>query len=507
MKPRDSKDTLEEGIDAAIALGLTESVARHGSAAAEFVKAYTGVDNEVGKNLSKGLKGINLEKTGVKHRAGWAAEVASTSRENAEAIISRSAERTIRSDDLKHYGIETDPRYREAVDRVRVDKDSNVIYEAQTKLEANGNKVANQVSHEDHKYNKYFGKKLELPSEQADDAKRYCRARATNLRKHALKADQNGKPELAEKFRERAERFDQLAEHDIVDLGLSTQEAIAYAERPLQETIKDIARTSHRAGLEGAKYGAVIGGTISVLQNVLSVAQGEREIGDAAIAVATDTAKAGLLGYGTGFVGAALKGAMQQSGSETLRNLSKTNAPALAVNICLSLGSSIKSFVTGEITESQLLTEIGEKGSGMLASSMMAAVGQVVIPIPFVGAAIGGMVGYTLSSLFYQSALEATRGAELSSLQLERTRSIQAAARERIAFEQAALDDFTRREMPQLRRETERLFAKINTVGDAGADDLASSINHFATLLGKNLLFQSRQEFDDFMDTGGPLVL
>ena len=35
-----------------------------------------------------------------------------------------------------------------------------------------------------------------------------------------------------------------------------------YAEKPLRETMKDIARTSHRAGVEGAKYGAAIGGVI-----------------------------------------------------------------------------------------------------------------------------------------------------------------------------------------------------------------------------------------------------
>lgn len=507
MKPRDFDDTLKESINAAIALGQTETVGRFGSAAAEFVKSYTGVDNEVGKTLSKGLKGINLEKTGVKQRAGWAGEVVSTARENAEAIIQKSSKRSIRSDDLKHYGIDTDSTYRRSVDRVRVDQNGTIIYEAQTKLEASGNKVANQVSHEDHKYNKYFGKKLELPTEQVEKAKAYCQQRAERLREHALKAEENGKPELAAKFLARADRFDQLADHDIVDLGISTDEAIAYAERPLRETVKDIARTSHRAGIEGAKYGAIIGGSISLLQNMLCAAQGNQDIGDAAVAVASDTAKAAALGYSTAFVGAALKGSMQQSGNATLRNLAGTNGPALAVNICLSLGSSVKRYVSGEITESQLLGEIGEKGSGMLASSMMAAVGQVLIPIPFVGAAIGGMIGYTLSSLFYQCALDASRGAEMSRTQLERIRAIETSARERIAEEQAALDAFTRREIPQLQKETAHLFATINMTGNVSADEVASTINEYATLLGKNLQFRSQIEFDDFMGTEGPLIL
>jgi len=505
--PDDSRDEIKRDIShTATALSTSETVSRYGSANAEYVKAYTGVDNEAGKVLSKGLKGISQEKTGVKHRAGWAGEVAGTSRDNAEAIISKSSERTIRSDDLKHYGIETDSKYREAVDRVRVDENGKIIYEAQTKLEASGNGVANKVSHEDHKYSKYFGKKLELPSEQVEDVKTYCRHRAENLRRHALQAEQQGKSELAEKFRERADRFDKLAEEDIVDLGITTDQAINYAEKPLRETMKDIARTSHRAGVEGAKYGAAIGGVISLLTSAFNVAQDKKQLGEAAQDVALDTVKAGALGYTTAFAGSALKGGMQQSSNQTLRTLAGTNAPALAVTICLSLGTSIKRYITGEIGEAQLLSEVGEKGAGMLSSSMMAALGQLAIPIPFVGAAVGGMIGYTLSSFFYQSALEAARGVELSRQQLERVRAIESAARDRIADEQAALDAFTRHEIPQLRQETQRLFEIVSSTA-SNVNDLAAAINEYATLLGKQLRFQSISEFEDFMNSDQPLIL
>lgn len=143
----------------------------------------------------------------------------------------------------------------------------------------------------------------------------------------------------------------------------------------------------------------------------------------------------------------------------------------------------------------------------MLSSSMMAALGQLAIPVPFVGAAIGGMIGYTLSSLFYQSALDAARGVELSRQQLARIRAIEEAARDQIAEEQAQLDSFTRREIPQLLQETQHLFAIVNDVVGGGIDDLAAAINQYATLLGKQLQFQSFEEFDDFMNADSPLIL
>ncbi len=173
----------------------------------------------------------------------------------------------------------------------------------------------------------------------------------------------------------------------------------------------------------------------------------------------------------------------------------------------MSLGSSVKRYVTGEISEAQLFAEVGEKGAGMLSGGMMAALGQLAIPVPFVGAAIGGMIGYTLSALFYQSALDAARGAEISRQQLVRIRTIKTAARALIAQEQAALDAFTRREIPVLRQETQRLFAIVDRADIDSADALTSAINQYASLLGKQLQFQSLQEFDDFMKSDEPLKL
>lgn len=493
------------------ALSTSETVSRFGSANAEYIKGFTGVDNETGQRFAKGLADIAKHKVNedplyakqnIKQQAGYSAEVATTSRDNAEAIINGSKVRTSRSDDLAQYG-----KNHNVVDRVQT-LDGQVIEGTQTQMKFVGNRdqLLDDIASENGKFARYRGVKLELPSEQFEGAEAHCREKAVALREQAAKVDAAGKPEVAAKLRRDADNYEQLADN-VKDSGLTTDDAIFYREHPELATAMDIAYTSHRAGVEGAKLGAVVGASISVLQNVLSVAQGKQELGDAAFAVATDTATAGALGYGTAFVGAALKGGMQQSGNVTMRNLANTNAPAMAVNVCLSLGSSIKRYVTGEISEAQLLTEVGEKGSGMLASSMMAAVGQVAIPIPFVGAAVGGMIGYTLSSMFYQAALDAARGAQMSRAHLERTRAIQEAARDRIAAEQAALDAFTRREIPQLQRETQQLFSKINATGRVSADQVAAAINEYATLLGKKLQFQTQDEFDDFMDSDSPLVL
>lgn len=137
----------------------------------------------------------------------------------------------------------------------------------------------------------------------------------------------------------------------------------------------------------------------------------------------------------------------------------------------------------------------------------MAALGQIAIPIPVVGAAIGGMIGYAMSSLFYQSALDAARGAELSAQMLKRTQAIEKAARDRLASEQAQLDAFFAKELPELHSRTQALGMLLSSNTNVSADDMSAAINDFAVLLGQKLQFQNMQDFEEFMLSSDTLKL
>lgn len=505
------KRTVDDALRAGVALSARETVARYGSAAAEHIIGYRGVDNETGKTYAKSLSGISKYKinpdpayaeNNYKQQAGFSAEVAATSRDNSEAIIKGSPVRTSRSDDLPQYG-----KNHNVVDRVQI-LDGKIIAGSESQMKFVGDRDAlfKDIAKDDGKFSRYRGVKLELPSEQFEGASGHCRRQATLLREQAQEVEKLGKLEVAAKLRREADNYEQLADN-VRDSGLTTDDALFYRKHPDLATLRDIARTGHRAGIEGARYGALIGGCASLLKHAFAAAQGKCDVRQATNGVAVDAAKAGVMGYATAATGATIKAVMQQSGNQAVRTLANTSAPTLVVNICLSLGSSIKRYIAGELTETQLLIEVGEKGSGMLSSGMMAALGQVVIPVPFVGAAIGGMVGYTLSSLFYQSAVDTARGAEMSRVNLSRVRAIEAAARERIAEEQAALNAFVQSELPQLFQETRQLFVAMDTPATGGIDALSAAVNQYAGLLGKQLQFQTLSEFDAFMASDDPLRL
>ena len=137
-----------------VALATNETVSRFGSATAEFIKGYRGIDNETGQKFAKGLADIAKHKVNldpgeaaknIKQQAGYAAEVAATSRDNAEAIIQGSDVRTWRSDDRSQFG-----RNHNVVDRVQVLNDEIIEgSQAQMKFVGDRDQLFDRIARED----------------------------------------------------------------------------------------------------------------------------------------------------------------------------------------------------------------------------------------------------------------------------------------------------------------------------------------------------------------------
>lgn len=514
-RPRIASSTIR---NVAISSGATETVARYGSAAAEFVKAYRGVDNETGIRLAKGLKGISkyrvstqsekVAANNIKQQSGFSAEVQMTAQKNAENIINGKAERVIRADDHPDFG-----KNHQVYDHVELDARGIPIPGSGSQMKFVGDvdellkSIAEKTGGGKKDKSRYLDAKLDLPSEQVGQAIKRCEDRARKLREDAIVQDRLGKPELAAEMRAKADNYDKL-KGNIRDSGITSEQALHLRKQPFQATAINIARTSHRAGVQGAKVGALFGGAISAVTNMIAVHQGNKELKDAILDTGLATGKAALAGYGTAFVGTAAKGMMQQSANATARALSRTSLPSLAVTVCLEVGDAVKRYVRGEINEVEFLEAIGEKGSGLLASGMFAAIGQVAIPIPVVGAAIGSMIGYTLSSMLYQDALGAFKEAHEAHENYLAVREYCEAARAHLdAYRLEFRERFTAW-LDEGRAEIADSIARMDAAVLTGRiDDFAESANSLAMLMGKTLQFVDRNQFDVFMASEDALVL
>lgn len=488
-----------------------ELVTRYGSAGAEFLKGLRGIDYETGQVFDRSLQKIseyNLNPEyidqNIQQQAGFSAEVAYVSKKNSESIINKTDSIFSRSEDIAKYG-----KNHNVVDIIEKTADGQEIT-SQMKFVSDPKKLINKIAKGEgggkNDLSRYLEvDRLDLPSDQIEEAKKYCQEQIKKLNEKIEVLDKQGKTELAKKYKQQVKNFEKI-EKKIHDSDITVEEAKQYRQNPKWETTKDIVNVSHRAGIEGAKMGAAIGGGISVVSNIVAVYSGDKEFSDAVLDAGKDTLTAAGVGYATAFTGSAIKSIMQQSSKEVMRNLSKTGLPAMIVSTCLATGKSIYKYAHGEIDEAQLLREMGSVGVNSLSTATFSMIGQLAIPVPVLGGLIGGMIGYTLTNNFYHSFLGVLDEVKISEERYQYI-SMQCMAAKIVAVQyQHYLFDIFENKLTQLNIETQNLFNLLDNP-EISTDAFCDGVNKFAMMLGKDLMFKNSQEFEEFMLSDQPLTL
>lgn len=377
---REDKTAVNIGISSAVA----ETVQRYGSAAKEYYVAYSGVDYEAGKTLAKGLKQVaqskvnsEYEYANLRQQAGFSAEIKSVADTNAKNIIKGMSERKIRTDDLAEElgGGVNHPLY----DTVIMDANGKPLWTTGTQMKFVGSnpeaafKALCKPGWEKYQKN---GAKLEVPSEYYDGIIEAADKEIGRLHKQIEnQAKVGGDTEILKAKLENCKSIRQ----NLVKSGLSNEDAMYARLHPRLDTAKKVAEISHGAGVGAAKTGVAVGGSISIVRNLVAVVKGEKDMEDAVGDVVADTAEAGLVGYGTGATGAALKGFMQNSSIEGLRTLAGTNLPGTVVTATIAIGRTMGRYFKGEIDGAECLGELGEQGTGMVSASVFSVVGTSVV--------------------------------------------------------------------------------------------------------------------------------
>ena len=527
MRPADDKDQRENIIDTTIIAGLSgaqaEVVQRYGSAIKEHFVAYSGTDNEVGQQLAKGLKDISQSKinpafqgANVKQQAGFSAEVKTVARENAERIISADKPaKTTRTDDIARQsdgrGHMVGGKNEQLYDIAEID--SNGIY-----LEGSGRQLKYVGGTPKECKQKLLGKKfdqyrdadvpIEIPADFYEDVSQELAQESKKLQAEIAKAKKAGNTDLAAQKHEKLKRVEKT-KANLRKGKLSNEEAIEARLHPKLSTAKDIAKISHHAGIEGAKIGAMIGGGISVIRNTVAVIKGDISAQEAAVGVVEDTAKSTAISYATNFIGSAVKGAMQNGSNAYVQALSKSNLPAALVTSALDVGKTLSRFGKGEIDGTECLTELGEKGTGMLAASAGSTVGAALfVPCPILGGLIGGMVGYALSSAYYNNLVNVLKEAKLA--HEERLR-IEAECQEAIATlkeyrlqVELAVTNYLREHIAVFSSALSNMEYGLET---ADVDLFIEGSNQITRQVGGTPLFETKEQCDALMDNPQIIIL
>ncbi|MBR5969598.1 MAG: hypothetical protein IK016_04545 [Lachnospiraceae bacterium] len=510
-KPSEEKQILDAAMEGASA----EVLQRYGAAVKEHVSAYSGKD--AGKSLAKGLKSISHSKVhpdhkaaNIKQQAGFSAEVKSVARKNAEHIMKGEPDRLIRTDDVL-----LDDGTKNINDQIYdiSELDANGKFVPTSQMKFVGKDAPAMLDRLcEKKFEKYFeqGATIDIPDDFYEELigtggkDGLIDRKIADLKAQLERMEKDGKTEAAESIRERIEKNETI-KRSIRKSGLTNKEAIEARKHPLLSTGKDIVKVSARAGLEAAKIGAAVSGSISIVKNMVSYTKGEIDAEEAAKRVVKDTAYGSEISFATAFSGSAINGIMKNASSETVRTLAGTNLATTFVVTLKDVGVIVSRYCKGELDGTACVEEFGRKCVGQLGSAMYSTIATSAVSgggaVMKISAGVAGSTfGFMAATRVFEECKTALKEYQLA--KEERIR-VEAACEEAVAMIRQYRDEMNRAVEEYLDVHLSAFEEGFDSMDRALLED---DINGFLAgnariqeVLGHGIQFRNQEEFDSLM--------
>lgn len=516
MADKKEDKLMDELVDSAIIGAAADTVQRYGSAIKEYNVALTGVDNEAGTVMKKSLSSISKMKINPKYKAantaqqaGLGAEVIDAAKTNAENKIQGSGNTKVRTDDI---GRVNDPQY----DHVIIDVDGNIIDGSGTQMKFVGKDPKEALSKlSSTKCDKYFDADttIEVPSDYYEGIMKLADEKIADCKKQLENQLKKGNQEQVDKIKKQINRLEKIKKN-VKPSRVTKAEAEFARNHPKLATAKYELQTAHRAGMEQGKIGAGVSGAMSLVRNFKDIYNGEKEIDEAAFDIVVDTGKGFVKSYSTASGGSLIKGAMQNSKSKLLQSVSKTNAPAVIVQAAVTVGSSIKSFIKGDIDGAECIDQMGREGFGLIGSTVLTSLNLIALPATAPAAAViaagmaVSMVGYIAATAVYDQLKGALLEAKMA--REERIR-IEAECAEAVRAIREYREEMNRIVEDYLSSHYELFGGYIESMDQAiiagDTNGFIRANNAIMESFGKKPQFSSQEGFDSLILSGTKIVL
>ncbi|WP_181227056.1 hypothetical protein [Helicobacter pylori] len=426
-KDREKKQKYSNITDVAIVGSTSEERALYANANKEHLAI---LDD---KTLGRTLEGISKYKVNPKYQyqninqqAGYSAEIKEQAHANAHNILMKNGERLVQYDNLssrqkpqikKLFSNHATPsKNHEIVDYISVDEKENVIPNTavQSKFVGrNGAEYFEKFLSKD--YEKYFenGVNMEIPKDFFGDFQKEANIKIKSLESQIAKQKELGNFQKADILERRLQKCKTI-KANTRSASITKKEVIEARLNPKLSTAKDVANLSHQAGMNAMQTGAIIGGGVSLVTNIYECVVNGKDPNKAIKHTALATLKGGMLSYFNAFSSSSLGSMMQNSANKIIQSLGKGSAPAMIVVAGVANCKVFIDYFRGKIDEVELLKQLVKANTTLISSGAMAVAGQVLIPIPVVGALIGCFVGATLSETCFNALLKAREEAKLA---------------------------------------------------------------------------------------------
>ncbi|WQW33017.1 hypothetical protein KVL76_03435 [Helicobacter pylori] len=501
-KDREKKQKYNNITDATIMGSTGEESALHASANREHFSAFDRLEE-----ISKRKVNPNYIKQNINQQAGYSAEIKEQAHVNAHNILAGKRERIVQYDNLSsgqkaqvkklfpNYA--TPSKNHEIVDYASVDEKGNVIPGTLTQSKfvgRNGEECFKKLLSKP--YKKYFenGAKMNVPKDYYRDIQKATDAEIKKLESQIAKQKGLGNFQKAAHLEEKRQKCKTIKAHTR-PARVAKGEAIEARLNPNLSTAKDVTRVSHQAGMNAAQTGALISGSVSLVKNVYECIANGKDPMKALKHTLVATAKGGALSYVSTFASASSGGLMQSSANKIIQSLGKGSVPAMIVGACVANATILGRYFSGKIDKTELLKQLGKANTTLISSGAMAVAVQVLIPIPVVGALVGGFVGAMLSETFFNALLKAREEAKLAR---QRRIEIERECREIIKLLEIYQNQFKEvfeRYFHETTKFFNQSFDELEKASYAGDADLAIAVNNKSReWLGQKALFDNKQE-------------
>ncbi|WQS10121.1 hypothetical protein KVC53_03865 [Helicobacter pylori] len=514
-KDREKKQKYSNITDATIMGSTSEESVLYASANREHFSAWDRLEE-----ISKRKINPNYINQNINQQAGFSAELKEQAHVNAHNILAKKGERVWQYDDLSsgqkaqvkklfpNYA--TPSKNHEIVDYISVDEKGNVIPSTLTQSKfvgRNGAECFEKFLSKD--YDKYLknGMKMEIPKDFFGDFQKEANIKIKSLESRIAKQKELGdfqKAAILEKELQKCKTIKAHTRH----ASITKAETIEARLNPKLSTAKDVASVSHQAGMNAMQTGAFISGGVSLATNIYEYFANGKDPKKAIEHTAIATLKGGALSYVSAFASSSLGGWMQSSANKIIQSLGKGSVPAMIVGACVANATVLTRYFSGKIDGTELCKQLVKANTTLVSSGAMAVAGQALIPIPVVGALIGGFVGAVLSETCLNSLLKAREEAKLAR---QRRIEIERECRESIRWLEIYRNQFKEVFRQYFHGNVKFFNENFNNLERAlyaGDADLAIGVNNkIQERLGQKPLFNNTQEFLELMNNGGKIEI
>ncbi|WP_187894559.1 hypothetical protein [Helicobacter pylori] len=501
-KDREKKQQYSNITDAAIMGSTSEESALYASANREHFSVLDRLEEISKRNINP-----NYIKQNINQQAGYSAEIKEQAHVNAHNILAKKGERVWQYDDLSSEkkaqvkklfpNYATPSKNHELVDYISVDEKGNVIPGTLTQSKfvgRNGAECFEKFLSKD--YEKYLknGMKMEIPKDFFGDFQKEANIKIKSLESKIAKQKELGDFQKAAHLEEKLQKCKTIKAHTR-PASITKAEAIEARLNPKLSTAKDITNLSHQEGMNAMQTGAIISGGVSLVTNIWECFANGKDPIKAIKHTVIATLKGGAYSYGVVFSSSLLGGLMQSSANKVIQSLGKGSVPAMIAGAVVANATVLTRYFSGKIDGTELLKQLGKANTTLVSSWAMAVAGQALIPIPVVGALIGGFVGAVLIETCLNSLLKVREEAKLAR---QRRIEIERECRELIKLLEIYQNQF-KEVFEKYFHETTKFFNQsfdeLERALYALDADLAIGVNNKSReWLGQKALFDNKQE-------------